>query len=170
MAITHAELLEFWPEPELLLCGDEDITGMGLSAEAVYVLCDVGLPRHVDHYGFVATEPRVITPAGKSGPYCQIGQDDGGDFSIELATGAVWSCVTVDDLPTRFVNSTLTAFVDSLHAAARVRRDVPGTSDDEVELAHESLLAAIKSIDQPALLDDESYWSVILEQMEIGQF
>jgi hypothetical protein len=166
MAITHADLLECWPEAQLRRLPEGVVAALGLPDEAVQVLVEVGLPVHVDHYEFEPVAPRLFTPPKGSGTWCQIGQDEGGDFSLDLATGTLWSCVDTPDLRTRFVNSTLSAFVQLLCADVRVRRDY----GDDVEGSYEAMNAAVKETDLAALDDDDNYWAVILEQMETGLF
>ncbi|WP_197087846.1 SUKH-4 family immunity protein [Micromonospora sp. HK10] len=166
MTVTHADLLALWSETHVRLLDREAVDGLGLPDDAVRVLVDVGLPVHVGHYGFEPVPPRLFTPASGTGTWCQIGRDEGGDFSLDLATEALWSCVDTPELPTRFVNTTVSAFVELLCSAVRGRRDHAG----DVSANYDALHTAVSKVDPRALDDDENYWSVILEQMEIGLF
>jgi hypothetical protein len=171
MAITHADMRNIWREDDLLVRPPGDIAGIGLPTEAVHVLCDVGLPRHVDHYGFDVDTPRVFRPRTLPDQLCcQIGHDEGGDFSIVLASGHVLSCADESDLMTRFVNTTLSAFAESLHAAVSLRPRMLAAPDDEYDALFGVLEDRIRTIDPQTLRDVDSYWSVILEQMEIQLF
>jgi hypothetical protein len=169
MALTHTDLLNLWPESLVTRLDPMSVRSLGLPDDAARVLVEVGLPAYIDHYEFRPVPPRLFTVVDQPGTWCQVGEDEGGDFSVELATGAVWSCVDVLDLLTRFVNSSLAAFVECLCAAVHVRREFP--PPDRVTESYEALRQAIRGIDPPALYEhDDDYWSVILEQMEIGLF
>jgi hypothetical protein len=178
MSISRADMLQYWPEDQLLRWQPDQVAALGLSAEALHVLCEVGLPARIEGLGFEARPPRLFVPRTLNRQLCRIGLDPNfhqeGDFSVDPATGHVWAYTDTDARETAFVNTTLTQFAQSLHAIARLAAAHLANPDDSSEnLEYLAGLAnqALTAIDRRAMEEeDESYWAIVVELAEGGGY
>jgi hypothetical protein len=183
--VTRAELLEGWPTEEIVTVAPELVAGLGVPEAASHFLAEVGLPRAFPYYfttvGHRYQDPAVDVADGASliGAYrwledelLRLGSNYGEYVCVEGGSGHVIRVPQEPLGPTEpgFVNSSVDTFVAFL-LRVRLRQLAGGLdelSDDEVEARARVFLAALERLDPPALADEESYWSVVVEQMGYG--
>jgi hypothetical protein len=98
-----------------------------------------------------------------------IGSDERTDLRVELDTGRVWSIDPRNELPVRFVNSSVDGLAASIGAYTAYASEVTEAEDERAarRLVGE-LRGRIGSIDAAAIADADTWWSLILEQAEEG--
>jgi hypothetical protein len=100
------------------------------------------------------------------GSYIVIGDDYGTELRIRLSDGAVLSIDTENTLPTRFVNSSVERFAESID----VHRSYDWRAADDTEVARlaRKLREQLAGLDSAAINEPENWWAIVLEQVENG--
>jgi hypothetical protein len=183
--VTRGELLEGWPAEEIVTVAPELLAGLALPELTSRFLAEIGLPRTFPYY-FTTVADRYQDPAvdatdGASliGPYrwrdtelLRLGSNYGQYVCVEAGSGQVSQVPQEpsDSSKPSFVNSSVETFVAFL-LRVRLRQLAGGLdelSDEELEARADVFLDALRQLDPPAVVDEEGYWSVVVEQMGYG--
>ena len=105
--------------------------------------------------------------ANPSSGYTVIGNDYGTDICID-SRGEVISLDPEQKLPTRFINRDLEAFLRFLGIFAEYYMKVREADEEEQIQMLEDMKEEFDKVDSRALDYEENWWSVILEQIEMG--
>lgn len=185
--VTRAELLEGWAAEEIVTVAQELLAGSDVPDQGRRFLSEVGLPRAFPYYFTTVADhfqdPAVDVADGQSliglHPWrdielLRLGSNYGQYVCVEAGSGNVVQVPQEVSAATTpgpgFVNSSVEAFVAFL-LRVRLRQLAGGLdelSDDELEARSQVFLAALRELDPAALADEESYWSVVVEQMGYG--
>ena len=97
------------------------------------------------------------------------GDDYGTNLCVDLRDGFVYSVDSKNELPNRFVNTSVKYLAKSLDAhrqcVTKLSRDDP--EEQQLQVI-KSLSEQLNAIDPLALRGRENWWAVVLEQMQNG--
>ena len=96
-----------------------------------------------------------------------IGHDYGTDICMD-SKGEIISSDPEQELPTRFINKDLKAFLEFLDIFAEYHMRVSEADEEEQIQILEEIKEEFNRVDCRALDNEENWWSVILEQIELG--
>ena len=99
--------------------------------------------------------------------YTVIGNDYRTDICID-SKGEIISSDPEQELPTRFINQDLNSFLKFLNLFAVYYTKVGEAGEEEQHQILKELKEEFNGIDSRALDYEDNWWSVILEQMEMG--
>lgn len=99
--------------------------------------------------------------------YTVIGNDYGTDLCID-SKGEIISLDPDHELPTRFINQDLNSFFKFLNQFVVYYTKIGEAGEEEQLQILEKLKEEFNRIDSRALDYEENWWSVILEQIEMG--
>ncbi|MGA2257829.1 MAG: SUKH-4 family immunity protein, partial [Thermoguttaceae bacterium] len=104
-----------------------------------------------------------------AGDWLVVGDDYGTELRVDGA-GSVYSVDPRGKLPTRFVNSSLSALAEFIDAHRALLSDTRDAEPDEAAqvAAVESFHRRLALVDAVAFSDNENWWAVIVEQMRDG--
>lgn len=105
-----------------------------------------------------------ITP---SSGYTVIGNDYGTNICIN-SKGEVISLDPEQELPTRFINRDLETFLKFINIFTAYHMKVREADEEEQIQILDEMKEEFDKVDSRALDDEDNWWSVIVEQMEIG--
>lgn len=97
-----------------------------------------------------------------------IGDDSGTALGIREHTGEIYSFDPVGKLPTRFVNSSILALLTCVEMYIKAQPELIEASDEHASEIVASMREAFRRRDARSLDHPETWWSVILEQVEDG--
>jgi hypothetical protein len=180
--ITPEQFVAQWGTQGLVRVDSETVTPLNVPVESKQFLIEAGLPKKA--------EPRVTlyAPPDLLASLPQMFQEDDIDFPQEFGgyrvladDTAFFLCldehrdgviVAVDpyqEEPTRFVNTAVPQVAESLLAyrALPGPDQAAGANKETLRGWLEELRGHLRRIDPQALQDDNSWWSVILEQLEV---
>lgn len=163
--ISHTDLTRLWGESNVVY--PVDVQAVRLPANAVAVLTEIGLPRHVDPL-FRIGDMAMINVPSRSGLYCRVGSDFGTDLCVSADTGEVESFSLTGEYPARFVNTSLALFVEFLVLVSAERKRFPDLGDHEIDQLITSLAERLRQLDGRAFADPDNWWAVIVEQLQDG--
>jgi len=132
-----------------------------------FLVCD-GLPEESPLYVTFRHEG-FETLDYEGNRYIVLGDDFGTWLCLTEESGELVSVSPDTDLPTRFVNSSIRDFVALLDIFQDTQRERRGTGSEGDGKVIEELRRSFAERDPSALDDPESWWSVVLEQMESGE-
>lgn len=115
--------------------------------------------KYRDHNNFV--------DADLSCDYTVIGNDYGTDLCID-SKGEIISLDPDHKLPTRFINQDLSSFLKFLNLFTVYYTKIGKAGEEEQLQILEEMKEEFNRIDSRALDNEENWWSVILEQIEMG--
>ena len=98
-----------------------------------------------------------------------IGTDGGTELHVDIESGHVLSVASSGYSTTRFVNSSIEQLAQGIAAYVRYADQVAAVDDEAA--AHQlvqELRSEIAGIDNAAIVDPDSWWSLILEQADHG--
>lgn len=96
-----------------------------------------------------------------------IGHDYGTDICID-SNGEIISSDPEQELPTRFINKDLKTFLEFLNIFSEYYIQCGETDEEEQMQLLENIKEEFNRVDSRALDNEENWWSVILEQIEMG--
>ena len=143
----------------------EDYRSCNLSTKSKRILCDIGLPEKP--LNFIQFNIRAIKNIKLEDEYFIIGNDYGTNICINQKD----EIVSVDpehEYPTRFINQNLEYLLKFIVVFLSYEKVIINTSDEDVHNVIENVKREFEEIDIQALSDEENWWSVILEQIELG--
>lgn len=136
-----------------------------LSDESKKILCDIGLPKKP--LNFLQFDIEKIENIQLSAKYITIGNDYGTNICINKQNQIV-SVDPEDEYPTRFVNKNLKSLLQFIRIYLSYESKFVDVNDDEINKILEEIKREFEEIDIEALSNEENWWSVILEQVELG--
>lgn len=179
--ISHNDLTAMWGYGNVVRLDGAVVDKLDVPEATKAFLREVGIPRECDLEVTTDTGddgwPTLIEYCGRIGVsppanasrYFRFGQDGGTQLCIDtLDGGAVVSVDVAGELPTRFVNSGLDTFVESLFLYAGYCKHASGLSDRQREKLVPLFAEDLRRVDPRSLADVENWWSVVLEQIEDG--
>ena len=167
MSVTYEDLVAVWGEGNVVRLPPTGTEYAELPAEARRVLAQVGLPEEVEFF-FKQTGPEWVAGARGLRKYLKIGTDYRYDIGIVADSGEVLSLSSSGHYPDRFVNSGLEYYVEFLCRLIAERRRLYVLDFEEARPQIISLEAEMRARDPRAFCDQETWWSVIFEQMKVG--
>ena len=93
----------------------------------------------------------------------------GNDFGTDIRINSQDEVISVDpcgELPSRFINTNLEAFLEFLVIFLKFLERAADAGDDEAERMFREVRKEFEKADAKALCDEENWWAVILEDME----
>ncbi|MBN2911011.1 SUKH-4 family immunity protein [Polycladomyces sp. WAk] len=174
----HKEISGYWDKDDLVTISRELLDPFDLAYDTKIVLSSIGLPMNVEEvkehpfYINFYHEPEMGLYCGDD--YIIIGDNESSKIGIHKKTGNIHlieetpaACVQI-----RFINSDIAKFLMFLKVYLSYRPqlvDAMGEDDEKKLFAIvDHIKQRMNQMDSKALLDAESYWSVILEQVEDG--
>lgn len=128
------------------------------------ILCNIGLPyMPLDFLQFNINE---IDNLVLNNEYIVIGNDLGTNICINNK-GEIVSVDLENEFPMRFLNKNLESLLKYIFIFILYENLLVNVDDVYVSLIIEELKSELNIIDDKALSDDENWWSIILEQMEL---
>lgn len=95
----------------------------------------------------------------------------GNDFGTDICINKKEEIVSVDpkhQYPTRFINKNLKCFIKFIIVYLFYEDKIIDASDDKINTVIEEIREKFNEIDIQALSNEENWWSIILEQIELG--
>lgn len=171
------EIMKFWNEDDLVTINDELLHQFDLSQDTKMILSSIGLPINAEDikedpfYINFYEEPKM--ELGNQGDdYVILGDNEGCKIGIYSKTDNLY-IIDIYSSIRRFINTDIAKFLMFLKIYLSYRPHLVRAM--EVEDDEEKVLKIVDNIkqkfnqlDSKALLDEESYWPVILEQVEDG--
>jgi len=174
----HKEISGFWDKDDLVPISRELLDQFDLAYDTEMVLSSIGLPMNVEE---VKEQPFSINfyHEPEMGLYCGdeyiiIGDIESSKIGIHKKTGNIH---LIDEPPSaciqiRFINSDIAKFLMFLKVYLSYRPQLVDAMEEDDEKKLFAIVGHIKQhmnqMDSKALWDEESYWSVLLEQVEDG--
>lgn len=143
----------------------EEYRSCDLSAESKKILCDIGLPK--EPLSFLQFNIETIKYIQLGDEYIIIGNDYGTSICINKKDEIV-SVDPENEYPTRFINKNLICLLKCINIYLSYQEKLIDVNDDEIIKVIEEIKREYEKIDIEALNNEENWWSVILEQVELG--
>lgn len=97
----------------------------------------------------------------------KLGSDGGGTFVVDQVGAVVWLAAN-PELASRFVNSSRSLFGEFLSMVGSMRDGLAGTTDRDAIRTISEMRDLLRGKDPAAFRSDDSWWSVVFEQMDDG--
>lgn len=152
-----------WQNMELVT--KEEYKDTGLSQEDKKILCDLGLPENP--LKSLSFDLKEIDDIWLDKEHIVIGNDYGTKLCINKNNEVV-SVDAEGEYPTRFVNTSLSRFLQCIEIYDSYEARFENISDEEVGAIMDEMRTKFHQVDKQALSGEENWWSVILEQVELG--
>lgn len=143
----------------------EDYRNCDLSKNTMRILCDIGLP--YEPLNFVQFNIREIENIRLNKDYIVIGNDFGTSICINNKDELI-SVDNRNEYPNRFINNCLESFLKFVVIYLSYENEINEAGDDEISQVIQKIRAEFDVIDIYALSNEENWWSIILEQIEMG--
>lgn len=143
----------------------EEYRSCDLSDETKKILCDIGLPNKP--LSFLEFNIETVENIQLGSEYIVIGNDYGTSICINKQNQIV-SIDPEGEYPTRFVNKDLKSLLQFIKVYLSYESKLLDVNDDEVNKIIEEIKKEFGEIDAEALNNEENWWSLILEQVELG--
>lgn len=143
----------------------EDYRNCRLSNSTKKILCDIGLP--YEPLNYVRFNIDKIDSTFEDEEYIAIGSDLGTDICINYKDEVV-SVDRENEYPIRFINRSLESFLEFIVIIIKYEDELKESDDDEIIKVMQKIRKEFDEIDIQALSSDENWWSIILEQLELG--
>lgn len=142
----------------------EDYRNCDLSNNTKKILCDIGLP--YEPLDFIQFNIEEIENIKLDEEYIIIGNDFGTNICINHKD-EIFSIDMENEYPIRFINKNLEAFLEFIIIFLSHENEING-ADDEINQVLQEIRTEYEMIDIQALLSEENWWSIILEQIKLG--
>lgn len=145
----------------------EDYRNCDLSNNTKKILCDIGLP--YEHLNFIQFNIEEIENIKLDEDYIIIGNDFGTNICVNHKDEIV-SIDTENEYPIRFINKDLETFLKFIVIILLHENEIDEADDDDDEINQvmQKVRTEFNIIDIQALSSEENWWSIILEQIELG--
>jgi hypothetical protein len=164
----YSQLKAFWKE-NLLKIPEAALSKQALSPATRKLLTEVGLPKNAPLLLRFYDDARLLSRLLHAGSdYLVIGDDEGTKIGIRAVKEDVWSVDPENQLPLRFINSSLEALLTCLQIYLENQVALRQASDDDALKIVSAMRERFSQIDAQALAGADNWWSVILEQTEAG--
>jgi SUKH-4 immunity protein len=161
------ELLKFWSEGQLKVWDEPTLRGSALPLQTRAFLCEIGLPDGVDWTLRFDNQQFPQLPGRNQ--YRVIGHDDVVPICIDLSAGGRLVAVESDvGGGVRYINSDVEHFAECLVYYQQYRIAARTTDESEIQDVIDSTAEKMKGADPTAFVDPNSYWPVVVEQMNQG--
>jgi hypothetical protein len=168
MNISYAEIKSFWGDSIKELNLNKIIDSL-LSNDTQEFLKKVGLPNtnDIQKYLLMNFYGDDLISVFTKGPirYLVIGSDYENKICLTETTNEVYS---VGELQSRFINSNIRSLVLFLHVLLTQRAKLVGSTDEEAKTIVDGIREIFNRIDIKALENQDNWWSIVLEQIELG--
>ncbi len=144
----------------------EDYRNCDLSNSTKKILCDIGLP--YEPLNFIQFNIDEIDNINFDEEYVTIGTD----FGTSICINHKDEVVSVDrekEYPIRFINKNLEAFMEFVVIFLKYENEINEADDDEINQVMQKVRKEFDEIDAQALSSEENWWSIIFEQIELGE-
>ena len=143
----------------------EEYRSCNLSNNTKKILCDIGLP--YEPLNFIQFNIEEIENIKLDEEYVIIGNDFGTNICINHKD-EIFSIDMENEYPIRFINKNLKAFLEFIIIFLSHENEINDADDDEINQVLQKIRTEFEVIDIQALISKENWWSIILEQMEVG--
>ena len=143
----------------------EDYRNCDLSNDTKKILCDIGLP--YEPINFIQFNIGEIENIKLNEEYVTIGNDFGTNICINHKDELV-SVDMENEYPVRFINKNLESFLKFVLIFLSQENDITEADEDEINQIMQKIRTEFNMIDIRALSSEENWWSIILEQIELG--
>lgn len=143
----------------------EDYRNCRLSNNTKKILCDIGLP--YEPLNYVRFNIEKINGIFEDEEYITIGSDLGTDICINYKDEVV-SVDREKEYPIRFINRSLESFLEFIVIIIKYENEIKESDDDEIIKVIQKIRKEFDEIDIQALSSEDNWWSIILEQLELG--
>lgn len=143
----------------------EEYRNYNLSNTTKKILCDMGLPN--EPLNFIQFNIEEIENIKLDEEHIIIGNDFGTNICINYKDEIV-SIDLENEYPIRFINKNLETFLEFIVIFLLYEDKINDADDDEIKQVMQELRKEFDMIDIQALSNEENWWSIILEQIELG--
>ena len=143
----------------------EDYRNCDLSNNTKKILCDIGLP--YEPLKFIQFNIGEIADIRLDEEYIIIGNDFGTNICVNHKDEIV-SIDIENEYPIRFINKDLETFLKFVVIFLSYEKEIDEADDDEINQVMQKVRMEFDIIDIQALSSEENWWSIILEQIELG--
>lgn len=143
----------------------EDYRNCDLSNNTKKILCDIGLP--YEPLNFIQFNIEEIENIKLDEDYIIIGNDFGTNICVNHKDEIV-SIDTENEYPIRFINKDLETFLKFIVIILLHENEIDEADDDEINQVMQKVRTEFNIVDIQALSSEENWWSIILEQIELG--
>ncbi|TCS93245.1 SUKH-4 family immunity protein [Hazenella coriacea] len=164
---TLKEITGFWGE-SLEKIHHKTIDKFPLSEETKLFLTSIGLPVQDDFFISFYGNDQILELAYESKQIVSIGDDFGTKICIEPDSDQIISIDEQAEYPTRFVNSSITNLLQFMMIYKKKLPALKDATDEEACKIVDQINKEYKRIDSKAIENEENWWSIILEQTELG--
>ena len=143
----------------------EDYRSCDLSNSTKKILCDIGLP--YEPLNFIQFNIEEIDNINFDEEYIIIGND----FGTNICVNNKDEVVSVDgesEYPIRFINKNLESFLEFVVIILKYENEIEESDDDEIHQVMQKIRKEFDEVDIKALSSEDNWWSIILEQFELG--
>ena len=136
-----------------------------LSNNTKKILCDIGLPK--EPLSFIQFNIEEMKDIIIDEEHIVIGND----FGTNICINHKEEIVSIDpkgEYPIRFINKNLEIFLNFIIIFLLYEDKINDIDDDEIHQVIWEIRKNFDVIDIQALSDEENWWSIILEQVELG--
>lgn len=142
-----------------------DYRNCDLSNNTKKILCDIGLP--YEPLSFIQFNIGEIENVKLNEEYIIIGNDFGTNICINHKD-EILSIDIQNEYPIRFINKNLETFLKFVIIFLLHENEINDADDDEIKQVIKEIRTEFNMIDIQALSSEENWWSIILEQIELG--
>lgn len=140
-----------------------------LPAATKTFLTKEGIPAiKTDLINLYNNESKIVPIMYKNVKYLVIGDDFGTSICVREETGSVFAIDLSGDIPERFVNSDIEKMLSCLATYFENLTALQRVSDEDAGELVGDIKETLQQIDPPCLNNEENWWSVLLEQTELG--
>lgn len=129
------------------------------------ILCDIGLPN--EPLNFIQFNFEEIENIKLDEENVIIGND----FATSICINCKDEVVSIDlenEYPIRFINKNLETFLEFITIFLSYEDKINDADDDEIKKVMREVRQKFDKIDIQALSNEENWWSILLEQIELG--
>lgn len=168
------EYLRVWKGNNLVRASAESLKNVEISEASKQFLTEIGLPEEADHLLkfdlALSNLPTIARSPNNLKPYICIGSDYGTRICIdEENEGQIVSVDANGNLPTRFVNSSVTHLAESLTLFRKRKEELSANlSDEAFDQLINGLVQELSIADRRIFDNEENWWAVIFEQIRDG--
>ena len=144
---------------------NEKYRNCNLSNNTKKILCDIGLPNKP--LNFIEFNIEQIENIVVDGGNIIIGNDFGTNICINHKDEIV-SIDPENEYPIRFINKNLESFLEFVITFLLYEDKINDVDDDGIHQVVQEIRKKFDMIDIQALSNEENWWSIILEQVELG--
>lgn len=143
----------------------EEYRNCNLSNNTKKILCDIGLPNQP--LNFIQFNIDKIENIIIDKEYVVIGND----FGTNICINSKDEIVSVDlenEYPIRFINKNLETFLQFIIIFLSYEDQITDIDDEKIDQVMHKIRDEFDMADIQALKNEENWWAIILEQLELG--